>query len=75
MGRGAAVSEADHEVRAREFVDSILEINRHHGVDESAAEIEYEAAVDSAARTFMSLRKQAAEDSGDMNGELPGARE
>jgi hypothetical protein len=75
MGGGAAVSDADHEVRAREFVDSILEINRQHGVRESAAEIEYEAALDSAARTFMSLRKQAAEDPGDTNGELPEARE
>jgi hypothetical protein len=59
------VSEADHEVRAREFVDNILEINRQHGVDGAAAEIEYEAAVDSVARTFMSLREQAAEDPGD----------
>ena len=69
------MSEADHEIRARDFVDSILEINRQHGVGESAAELEYEAAVDSAARTFMSLRKQAAEDPGETNGELPEARE
>ena len=55
------MSEADHEVRALEFVDNILEINRQHGVDDAAAEIGYEAAVDSAARTFMSLREQAAE--------------
>ena len=54
------MSEADHEIRAREFVDSILEINRQHGVGGSSGVIEYEAAVDSAARTFMSLRKLAA---------------
>lgn len=68
------MSEADHDVRAREFVDSILEINRQHGVDESTAEMEYEAAVDSAARTFMSLQKQATADPGDANVEPPEAQ-
>jgi hypothetical protein len=43
------MTESEHEVKARDFVDSILEVNRRHGVEGSSSEIEYDAAVKSAA--------------------------
>jgi hypothetical protein len=55
------VTEAEHEEKAREFVDSILEVNRRHGVDEESAVIEYDHAVEQAASTFKGLRNDSAD--------------
>jgi hypothetical protein len=65
------VTESEHEGKARDFVDSILEINRQHGVDTASAEIEYDAAVESAAKTFKGLRRQAAQGLGDGDSDSP----
>jgi hypothetical protein len=65
------VTESEHEGKARDFVDSILAINRQHGVDTASAEIEYEAAVESAAKTFRGLRRQADESLEDGNNKPP----
>ena len=53
------MTESEHEVKARDFVDSILEVNRQHGVDTASAVIEYDVAVKAAASTFRHLRDDA----------------
>ena len=63
------MTEAEHEARAREFVDSILEVNRRHGVDEESAVIEYDHAVEAAASTFRDLRNDSAEQNDNKDGE------
>lgn len=63
------MTEAEHEARAREFVDSILEVNRRHGVDEESAVIEYDHAVEAAASTFRDLRNDSAEQNDSKDGE------
>lgn len=50
------MTDSEAEVKARDFVDSILEVNRQHGVDASSAAIEYDVAVKSAVKTFEHLR-------------------
>jgi hypothetical protein len=55
------VTEAEHEEKAREFVDRILEVNRRHGVDEQSAVIEYDHAVKQAVSTFKGLRNDSAD--------------
>jgi hypothetical protein len=57
------VTESEHEVKARDFVDSILEINRDHGVDTAPAAIEYDVAVETAVNTFKYLRENATDSS------------
>ena len=54
------MTESERETKARDFVDSILEVNRQHGVDPSSAEIEYDAAVRAAVATFRHLRDDGA---------------
>ena len=56
-------SESEHEAKARDFVDSILEVNRQHGVDQESAVIDYEVAVEAAVRTFKPLRDNVADTS------------
>lgn len=56
-------SESEHEAKARDFVDSILEVNRKHGVDQESAVIDYEVAVEAAVRTFKPLRDNVADTS------------
>jgi hypothetical protein len=63
------MTEAEHEARAREFVDSILEVNRRHGVDEESAVIEYDHAVEAAASTFRDLRNDSADQNDNKDGE------
>lgn len=63
------MTEAEHEAKAREFVDSILEVNRRHGVDEESAVIEYDHAVEVAANTFRELRNESADETNDETGE------
>lgn len=50
------MTEPDEDVKARDFVDSILEVNREHGVDEESAVIEYDVAVAAAVETFRHLQ-------------------
>jgi hypothetical protein len=54
------MTEAEHQEKAREFVDRILEVNRRHGVDEESAVIEYDHAVEEAVSTFKGLRNDSA---------------
>ncbi len=54
------MTEAEHQEKAREFVDRILEVNRRHGVDEKSAVIEYDHAVEEAVSTFKGLRNDSA---------------
>ena len=56
-------SESEHEAKARDFVDTILEVNRQHGVDQESAVIDYEVAVEAAVRTFKPLRDNVADTS------------
>jgi hypothetical protein len=56
-------SESEHEAKARDFVDSVLEVNRQHGVDQEWAVIDYEAAVKAAVNTFKPLRENVADTS------------
>jgi hypothetical protein len=49
------MTESERELKARDFVDSILEVNRQHGVEMSSAEIEYDVAVKEAVATFRHL--------------------
>ncbi len=58
-------SESEHEAKARDFVDSILEVNRQHGVDQESAVINYDVAVEAAVRTFKPLRDSLADTSAD----------
>jgi hypothetical protein len=51
------VTESEHHVRARDFFDGILEINRAHGEDGAPAAMEYEIAVETAVNTFRYLRE------------------
>jgi hypothetical protein len=57
------MTESEHEVKARDFVDSILEVNRQHGVDQESAVMDYDVAVRAAVETFKSLRDSTADDS------------
>jgi hypothetical protein len=57
------MTEPDDHVKARDFVDSILEVNREHGVDEESAVIEYDVAVNTAVETFRALRDDATDTS------------
>jgi hypothetical protein len=50
------VTETEHEAKAREFVDNILEVNRRHGVDKEPAVIGYDHAVKAAVSAFKPLR-------------------
>lgn len=54
------MTRSEHEARAREFVDSILRVNKQHGVSETSGAMDYEAAVKAAARTPRRLRKSSA---------------
>lgn len=63
------MKEKEHEAKAREFVDSILEVNRRHGVDEESGVIEYDHAVEAAASTFKVLRNDSADQDNNKNGE------
>ena len=60
MSTTTKVTDAEREVKARGFIDSILEINREHGVDMTTALIGYDSAVASAANLFPVYRKPAA---------------
>jgi hypothetical protein len=53
------VTKADHEAKARDFVDSILQANRQHGVDKAPGVIEYDDAVKAVTETFKGLRQGA----------------
>jgi hypothetical protein len=50
------MTETEREAKARDFVDSILEVNRQHGVDTAPAVIGYAAAVKAAASMFRHLQ-------------------
>jgi hypothetical protein len=63
------MKEQEHEAKAREFVDSILEVNRRHGVDEESAVIEYDHAVEAVASTFRDLRNDSADQNNNKHGE------
>jgi hypothetical protein len=65
VGRIGKVTEAEHQAKAREFVDSILEVNRRHGVDKESGVIEYDHAVDAAVSTFKRLRNDSDDQTGD----------
>ncbi len=54
------MTKADHEAKARDFVDSVLKANRKHGVDGAAGVIEYDDAVKAVTKTFERLRKGGA---------------
>jgi hypothetical protein len=54
------VTKADHEAKARDFVDSILKTNRQHGVGEAPGVIEYDDAVKAVTETFKGLRQGGA---------------
>jgi hypothetical protein len=55
--RGVEVTESEEMAKAREFVDSIIKVNKQHGVSASARAIRYDTAVKAAARTHRRLRK------------------
>jgi hypothetical protein len=50
------MTESEHEARARDFVDSILRVNKQHGAGETQAAIKYDAAVKAVTKTFKRLR-------------------
>ncbi len=52
------MSKSEHEAKAREFLDSILKVNKQHGVSEKSATIKYDAAVRAAAKTPKRLQKK-----------------
>jgi hypothetical protein len=54
------MSKSEHEARARDFVDSILKVNKQHGISETSRAIRYDAAVKAAARTPKRLGKKSA---------------
>lgn len=54
------MTKADHEAKARDFVDSILKANKQHGVDGAPGVIKYDDAVKAVAKTFKRLRKGGA---------------
>ena len=54
------MTEPDHQAKARDFVDRILELNRRHGVDKDSAVIEYDHAVRAAINVFRHLRREKA---------------
>jgi hypothetical protein len=51
------VTKADHEAKARDFLDSILKANRQHGVGGAAGVIKYDDAVKAVTETFKRLRE------------------
>jgi hypothetical protein len=51
------VTKADHEAKARDFVDSILKANEKHGVGEASGVLKYDDAVKAVAKTFKRLRE------------------
>jgi hypothetical protein len=51
------VTKADHEAKARDFVDSVLKANKQHGVGGAAGVIKYDDAVKAVAKTFKRLRQ------------------
>lgn len=50
------MSKSEHEAKAREFLDSILKVNKQHGVSDESA-IKYDIAVKAAAKTPKRLQK------------------
>lgn len=53
------MSKSEHEAKAREFLDSILKVNKQHGVSDEPA-IKYDTAVKAAAKTPKRLQKSRA---------------
>jgi hypothetical protein len=66
------MTESERDRKARDFVDSILEVNRQHGVDQSSAGLGYAVAVREAAAMFRNLPDngfaQSCEDAGRAGG-------
>jgi hypothetical protein len=50
------MSKSEHEAKAREFLDSILKVNKQHGVSGKSA-IKYDVAVKAAAKTPRRLQE------------------
>jgi hypothetical protein len=51
------VAKPDHEAKARDFVDSILRVNKQHGAGDALAVIKYDDAVKAVNKTFKRLRE------------------
>jgi hypothetical protein len=51
------VTKSEHVARARDFMDTILEVNKRHGVSETPGAIKYDAAVKAAAKRSRRVRK------------------
>jgi hypothetical protein len=58
------VTNADHEAKAREFVDTVLNANRQYGAGGAAGVIKYDEAVKAVTETFKRLRENGGTPSG-----------
>ena len=51
------MTKSEHVAKARDFMDSILEVNKRHGVGETPGAMKYDAAVRAAAKRSRRVRK------------------